>query len=230
MNKKIPYTLIDTAGQITAVIDVPVSRAQQPEVAKPLMAKIKNIGQVCFIEKDNSTPRLQMMGNELSVNGIVAGSFYLLQILKKIKITLKTSGLNETFLAQKNNGSVSIYFPKSLIKSINKNTVILAGIKYFLQSGSVPENLLNDQKNKLIKLCRNYPASGIIFYDNNKIQPLIYVKSTKTFVWETSCGSGSIAFAKVTGFKNIIQPSGKKTLVRFNKETIVYETEVKYEL
>lgn len=48
MKQITPYKLIDTAGQTTAVVDVPVKRIDQPKVAKPIMQAVKYIGQVCF--------------------------------------------------------------------------------------------------------------------------------------------------------------------------------------
>lgn len=135
MINNIPYTLIDTAGQTTAVIDVPVPRSEQPRMAKPLMKSIKNIGQVCFIEKENKLFRLQMMGNELSVNGSLAGAFYLSNKFNIKKFDVGLSGLQKTaeFFDQ------SILFP-GLIKSAATDLVELDGIVYKFIPGFVKPN------------------------------------------------------------------------------------------
>lgn len=227
MNNKIPYTVIDTAGQTTAVISVPVPRKKQPEVAKPLMAAVKNIGQVCFIKKSRrkNIYRLQMMGNELSVNGTMAGAFYLLSKLKKNKIRFETSGLKTLVEAKVKNNSVLIRFSKSMVKSINKNVVSLRGINYLLWPGIKRKRTTKQQKETLLKMARGYPASGIVFYEKNRIQPLIYVKATNTFIWETSCGSGSIAYALISGRSKIVQPSGSTVTIRQTEKSFEYKTQ-----
>lgn len=226
MNNKIPYTVIDTAGQTTAVISVTIPREKQPEVAKPLMTIIKNIGQVCFIKKSGrkNIYRLQMMGNELSVNGTMAGAFYLLNKLKRNKIRFETSGLKTLVEAKVKNSSVLIRFSKTMVKSINKNVVSLRGMNYLLWPGIKRKRTTKQQKETLLKLARNYPASGIVFYERNKIQPLIYVKATNTFVWETSCGSGSIAYALVSGRSKILQPSGSTATIKQTEKSFEYKT------
>ncbi len=224
MKNNIPYTLVDTAGQTTAVIDVFVPRSRQPIIAKPLMKSIKNIGQVCFIEKEKSTYRLQMMGNELSVNGTLAGGFYLMKKLKKEKVIFETSGLKTKLSVTNGANTASIIFPKSLVKSIKNNTVSLQGMKYLLISGLVSAKTTDKQRKILCQLSTNCPAAGIIYYEGDKIQPLIFVKETNTFVWETCCGSASIAYSLISNKKVIKQPSGKIVTVKITSREILYQT------
>lgn len=215
MKNDIPYTLVDTAGQITAVVDVSVSRTQQPIIAKPIMDKIKNIGQVCFIERQGKYFRLQMMGDELSINGTLAGAFYLLEKFRKTKIKLVCSGLSTFIIANKDNNSVSIVIPKQIF-----------GIKFAFVPGFVKEKIMPGWVQILKNLATVFPASGIIFYEANKIQPLIYVRATNTFVWENCCGSASIAYAIRAGYREILQPSGEKIFIKMDSETITYQTRV----
>lgn len=217
MKQYIPYTLVDTAGQTTAVIDVQVSRDQQPIVAKPLMAKIQNIGQVCFIEKENGLYRLQMMGNELSVNGTLAGGNYLLNKLKERSLNVTTSGLKDIIRITKN----TVSFPKSIVVSFSKDFLDFGEICY--QFYPEKEQKLDIKlKNILKKLTLNRPAAGVVYYKGNQIRPIIYVKPTNTFVWETCCGSASIAYSIITEKKVIKQLSGEKIKVGINCKTIIY--------
>ena len=217
MKNTLPYTLIDTAGQTTAVIDVPVPRSKQPTIAQPFMKSVKNIGQVCFIEKENGTYRLQMMGNELSVNGSLAGAFYLSNKLKSDKYEINLSGLQKTaFYFNKN-----IKFPNLIIHK-TKDVVELDGIIYKLIPGFVAPKVTASQKRILQKLAIKYPASGIVYFERNQIQPLLFVKATNTYVWETCCGSASIAYTAISNQKVIVQPSGEKVVIKVRGKDIIY--------
>lgn len=193
---KIDYKLVDTAGQITAVVFGEMKRERQSPVAKSLMKNDPRIEQVVFIVRN----RIQTMGNELCINGSLAGAF--LTIDPKIEI----SGLNKLVRFTKENGSISGKFPINLLINKTQNLIQLTGIVYIISNNKKLTN-----KNSLSKLANKYsvPASGIISYEENKIKPLIYVKDTDSLVWENACGSGSLAYSIFSGFKKIKQPSNK---------------------
>lgn len=81
------------------------------------------------------------------------------------------------------------------------------------------------RKNKLLKYCKEYslPAFGFVAVTDvkDKIQPLVYVVKINSCVWETACGSGSIAYY-LTRYGDrtdlpqigITQPTGKNIYVR----------------
>ena len=71
------------------------------------------------------------------------------------------------------------------------------------------------------------PAFGAIVYEKNKIIPYVYVKNVNSFVKETACGSGSIAFSLFSEYKNIIQPTGEVISIRIKKDKIFVSAEVK---
>lgn len=86
LNKNINYKLVDTAGQITAVVFDVLRRRRYAFVSKYLMNLDKRIEQVVFIEKN----RIQTMGNELCINGSLAGAY----LLKQPK--LEISGIDQS--------------------------------------------------------------------------------------------------------------------------------------
>lgn len=70
------------------------------------------------------------------------------------------------------------------------------------------------------------PACGIIFYQKLtkkrfSITPVVYIRKTKTFVFETSCASGSVALVLNFGLnKSLVkQPSGCNLRVDINSVT-----------
>lgn len=112
-------------------------------------------------------------------------------------------------------------FPK-LIKSTTNNLVELDGIIYKLIPNFVKPKINNFQKNTLKNILKNYEASGLVYFENNKIQPVVYVKDTNTYVWETCCGSASIAYSVISKKKMIEQPSGEKVFVKIQNKDVIY--------
>ena len=53
------------------------------------------------------------------------------------------------------------------------------------------------------------------------------VKKVNSFVKETACGSGSIAFSLFSKYKNIIQPTGEIINIRIKKDKFIISAEVK---
>lgn len=219
--QNLKYKLIDTAGQYTPVFsgfsgDVP----ERLLISKKLLEKYNPlVGQVAFIKNN----QVQMMGNELSINGSIAAGFVLSKNLNQKLVKFKTSGLIKPATVRFNCLTTSIMLPKSIIKSVSNNLVTLQGIKYLVKLG-LPKKLTTSKKQKklLRKLTQNCPAGGIVYYQNNQIKLLVYVKSTNTFIWETACGSGSLAYYLVTKQTNIIQPSGKTINIEdFNDKLII---------
>lgn len=106
----------------------------------------------------------------------------------------------------KKNNSISIQLPLSLFQIKDINVVKLAGIVYIISNNKRCAN-----KTYLNKLANKYsvPASGMIFYKDNNIQPLVYVKDTDSLVWENACGSGSLAYSIFSGINKVRQPSNK---------------------
>jgi diaminopimelate epimerase len=80
------------------------------------------------------------------------------------------------------------------------------------------------RQDQLPKRCKefNLPAFGFIAVKQDTIKPLIYVRETDSTVWETACGSGSVAWyiTQSTGIVErtdrleIKQPTGKAISVR----------------
>ena len=212
MFKKIKYLLVDTAGQVTAVVVTKVPRLKQSDVSKMILKKNKTTEQVLFIERYPNKYRLQMMGNELSINGSLAGLFVLEKAYNIKKIKVEISGLDLPIKATICNNTTEAYFPLSIFKQYKSKTVSLAGISYLLipLNRSVPEFI---QKSKLLLKVKaktlTIPAMGIIFFKKGYIKPLVYVKDTNSFIWESACGSGSLSYYIYSGISKIKQPSNK---------------------
>lgn len=222
------YTAIDTAGQKTAVIAAKFLRREQPLAAKLIMTVDPIIEQVAFLEKPNGLYRSQMMGNELSVNGSLAGGYLVSKIANKSSISLEISGMNCRVQAIRKAGSISINFPSSIVQKVTARSVYLQGIRYLLKKGFPASQLTNPKRRReLIKFCGQAPAAGIIFYEKDKIVPLVYVRSTNSLVWENACGSGSLAFYLRTGISKVRQLNNQIITITKNSDKLTISSPVK---
>jgi len=211
--KNINYKLVDTAGQITAVVLSEIKRDTQSSISKDLMNYDSKIEQVVFIEKN----KIQTMGNELCINGSLAGAY-----LSDNSI-IEISGLNESTKFIKQKSYISARFPINIVQNKVRNIIQLTGIVYIISNNKKLANkiYLNKLANKY-----NIPASGIIFFDKNKITPIVYVRDTDTLVWENACASGSLAYFLFSGYTKIKQPSNKFIEINILKKYITIKVRV----
>jgi hypothetical protein len=210
---KIKY--INTAGQITAVITSKINNKELAIISKSIMQKSPELDQVGYLQKDT----FQMMGGELSINGLLAAAIL-------VKGSSQINGLD--FIVEQN--QVSLTFPRSLIIKVdNKSKIVsLKGITYQVIPGlSTNEKVSNKNILCLKKLSLKSPASGLIYCQDNQIQPLIYVKATNSYIWERACGSGSLAYSLVTGNRVVVQPAGSTISFKITKDIITVTTTVK---
>lgn len=231
MTNKKPYLMIDTAGQLTPVFTQPVPRNQQAAVGAELLKKYPNAGQVAFLEKRRKRAtgyRARMMGGELSINGSLASAYVLAKKENKSSVRLYVSGLNRQVEASLGKSVISISLPLSVIKSVNGSIVFFTGIKFLVQRGFPKQKKLTQkQKTSLDKMASSSPAAGIVFYKRSTIVPVVRVKATQTTVWETACGSGSLAYYLVTGQGKVKQPSGSTITINKNNDKLTITVPVK---
>ena len=162
-----------------------------------------DVEQVGFVEEKNGLLYLNMMGGELCINGTIA-----LASLCGEKGKLFTSGLRGPVFYR--NIKDKTFIGLTVNYQQIKNKVFIEGIGYIYLKRKV-----NNPKTFLISLCLQYnlPAFGIIYFRDNKIIPIVYVKQTDSLFEESACGSGSIAFSILTKKTNITQPTGKRIIV-----------------
>ncbi|MEX0895944.1 MAG: hypothetical protein WDZ94_03315 [Patescibacteria group bacterium] len=218
-------TYIDTAGQITAIFASRVAKTARSSLATTLL-KEKSCEQVAFLDMKSAPPRLEMMGDELCINGTIASAFLISDLLGTNQSDLEIPLLTKTINFTVDRSRVTVQFPlSSLVKDVLENRVILAGISYQIIPG-IPkrQKLTNLQKQILNNLAKTNPAAGLIFYENNVIKPVIYVKKTNSVIWEQACGSGSLAFSLSTGITQVTQPSKEVITIKATNDTLSIST------
>lgn len=118
---------------------------------------------------------------------------------------------------------------ESAVDSTKMKIVDLGGIVHVIVDGKLPDNYteLHRHYTECLNLS-DRAAVGVLWCDktgdNIVMHPVVWVKSIDTFFYETSCGSGSIAVAVVSGVNKIIQPSGQTIKVEINDDSVVLES------
>ena len=227
------YQQITIAGQTTALVAQNLDQADRVSAAQKIMQKSNTIEQVGFLDQSALPyPTFTMMGGELSLIGSLTAGFTLLN-KKKGQVTFQTSGILSPISVKLSRLTCSLQIPANRAIGQAPDQVSLGGIS-FLVVNRIPRNqMMTDfEQESLQELLLNSPAAGIVFYQNNQIYPVVKVANTNTLVWESACGSGSVAFYLVSGCSKIIQPSGAILTVSRENDTLqlsVLRKDITYE-
>ena len=199
-------------GNSTALIyGCPV--ADRDKTSKKLL---KDVEQVGFVSTKATLPKLTMMGGELCINATLA---FASTLDKNGELT--TSGLKNP-IPYSNNGSTTIQIPFKFKQ--DENVILLDGIGFILYDTKERSEI---KKSELSDLSKKYklPAFGGIIYKKNKIIPYVYVAGVNSFVKETACGSGSVAFSIFSGINDVVQPTEK--IISIKKKTEFFDISAK---
>lgn len=184
-------------GNSTALVyDCPPPERDQ--ISRELLQEVE---QVAFVITNTTIPALVMMGGELCINATLAFASTL-----ESKGILKTSGLKDIINYSNENSLATIEIAPQFKRE--QNVILLEGIGYVLYNAEEKSDI---KKLDLVRRCKKHglPAFGGILYNQNKITPYVYVDQVGSFVRETACGSGSLAFHIFSGIEKVVQPTGR---------------------
>ena len=200
-------------GNPTALVyDCPI--ADRDETSKKLLKKVE---QVSFVSTKATLPKLTMMGGELCINATLA---FASTLDKSGKLT--TSGLKNPIFYSNKNITTTIQIPFKFKK--DNKIILLDGIGFILYDTKEKSEL---KKSELSDLSKKYnlPAFGGIIYNKNAIIPYVYVVGVNSFVKETACGSGSVAFSIFSGIEDVVQPT--KEIISIKKKAEFFDISTK---
>lgn len=215
----VSFIKISPTQNVTILVDSPIPRDQQPQIAAQLLA-YDGVGgeQVGFLEPptlSGARMRLQMMGGEFCGNATMSLGALLAQRDdmadgERREFPLEISGANDLvncFIERCGNlyrGTVRMPLPESL-RSIVLPTdagemtfplIALPGISHVIVSAAIglkAEEIESRIRgwNETIRA----DALGVLLYDESAhtLAPIVYVPSTDSAVWERGCGSGTAA-------------------------------------
>jgi len=239
------YVIQRPSGNDTAlvygIIEDPLERQQindqimnmypVDDEAVDMLPRVEQVGFVSFSEEGN---RLMMAGGEFCGNATRSAVFMALKG-KPGQTTITVSGCSKPLQAGINeNGDVWTEMP--VLSDLNavqdgnvpdEQVVTMEGISHIIKYLSPDSESLSrsELKQRAMELIRSYgleelPASGVMFTKEKdgiySIDPIVFVKSINTLIFESGCGSGStavaLAQAKKTGASvvnmPIMQPTG----------------------
>jgi hypothetical protein len=187
----------------------------RPGLTKGLLGQC-GVEQVGYLLDELSPPVFAMMGNELSVNGLLAAA-------RDMQLSggniVGVGDMVVDFQNTLKQTSITLPLKYNIEKSDNDTTIVFEAIGYIINATEpTKENL----KKRMQEECeaRKLPAFGYVWSYLNLIRPYVYVKETDTLVAETACGSGSVAAyiaASMGGLQapaDVVQPSGKTITVQ----------------
>lgn len=238
------FIVLNPAGNITAlVLDETVKREDYKNVSREILKFNKSIEQVGFLKRliidDKTIFRLEMMGMEFCGNASRAFACFLYYsgFETNNNFVFSTSGIDDIieahvkFIKEKEYfSSIKLPFDKDtnevletkIIDNIEVNIVTLDGITHVL----INEDVMKFDETKYLEYVKyfikklklgNLPAVGIIWYNQFKIKPVVWVKGTDTYYYENACGSGSLALGLYYALNKNIK---KIDVVQKNNEII----------
>lgn len=214
---ELSYYKINPTGNITLIVETPVLRESQSRIAAELMALCKEAEQVGFLENPSGSAaevRLQMMGGEFCGNASISAAA-LTASSKGIdngSICLEVSGVDKPLdigIAKKCDkvyrGTVNMPLPKKIesicIDSKDFPIVHFEGISHIVADNTLEKSFAEAN---IRSICSelNVDALGIMFVDGGRLEPFVYVASTDSAVWESSCASGTTAVTAFSAYKH----------------------------
>lgn len=210
------YEILNPSGNITALVTKDVPREKYKEISNEIMKNNPNIEQVGFLKKySNSIFRLEMAGLEFCGNASRAFACFLVKekYINTEKFEISVTGYDNLIgcIVEKKGedyfSTIDLKFLKPIDDFIENKTlndqkisvVYLPGISHtFLDQRRFKfdeDNCLKEAKKIIQQLnLTKLPAVGVIWFDGNQINPVVYVKDIDSLFYENSCGSGSIAY------------------------------------
>lgn len=231
----VTFAKVLPGGNSTILVESPIPAMDRPAVANALMSPaMLSAEQVGFLvtPPKGMDARLEMMGGELCVNALRSLSALLFhRDSTKSRCLLSTSGTTDPVVCENKRGTDGNIFTTLTLElrpdiewlEDGCDLVRLDGIAHILRRVSAiptPEklrSLFDGLQKKYKDRLASFPAFGIIPFreegETIEIFPIVYVRQTDTTVFETGCGSGSIAIAlrmnpSPSRMLSIRQPSG----------------------
>ncbi|MBN1684088.1 MAG: hypothetical protein JW855_01435 [Gammaproteobacteria bacterium] len=227
------YNIYRPSGNDTALVR---AKILDPHLKKlindAILKKHTFVEQVGFIYQENGQFYLEMAGGEFCGNATRSAVVMFLNGEKNQEIAIHVSGVIGVLNAgidSEGNVYTEIPIPKSnfIQECADYSIIKLEGIVHFIVPQKTPiknkekaKQLAKNLLNKDSTIIKDFLAAGVIFLTKQKhdfyIEPVVFVKSIKTFFYETACGSGTIAIGLLEAFRqkknvkiNICQPSKK---------------------
>lgn len=220
MNEMIHVTMADPAGNRTAFVEEPMDRALYAPVGNILLQdEALHAEQVGYILADHAgvDGAMCMMGGEFCGNATRSFGYLIGQRMGKKPgetVRVSVSGASEilTVTMEEDGANVSMPAPQSVMpmdfalssgETVSYPVVALEGISHVLIERDAADEQIAADVLRHMKEKTDVEAAGTIFIhrivpaEENAFDvdmtPVVWVRETDSTVWESSCGSGSLA-------------------------------------
>ena len=231
----IRYVTLNPTGNLTCLVLDPVAEKDRGRVTNALINRCEQVG---YLETPKIYPgcaraRLQMMGGEFCGNATMGTAAWLamqdgLAIGEKEEIVLEVSGAEMPVLCmvrreiQGWTGRVDMP-PVLGTEEIQEDgkvftAVHMTGMTHLIHTGERMKKPEAEAVLRAVAAELPAPAVGLLQWEETEgcMTPLVYVRESRTMIWETACGSGSAAIgawkALAAGGSmqvSVVQPGGK---------------------
>ena len=202
------YILMDPTGNLTLLVDTPVSPALQPRAAARLMEREPAAEQVGFVSFSGGEVRLRMAGGEFCGNASMCAAALGLRQAGRNEgtITVHVAGAERPVPVTVSalpeggwRGAVSMPPPLSLDTTALPDGQLLPVVRFPGIAHVILEDAPGRENAEVLakQWCRalGTEALGLMFLDRRAeaLTPLVYVPGADTLFWERSCASGTAA-------------------------------------
>ena len=198
---RVQVRYLNPAGNITAVVLSPVSPELRPALSRAIMAggRAEQVG-FAALPRLGGDCRIEMMGGEFCGNAV--RSYGYLQKNGMAALSVEISGATApvpvTVDPMQRSAFADMPLPLGVdwvsVRGKQYPLIQCQGICHLLALETEPDPaFLEKARPELNRL--EQEAWGIMFLSGLQLTPAVYVKSTDSLVWESSCGSGSVAAA-----------------------------------
>lgn len=205
---KLSIRVANPAGNITVFVMNEVMQEQYAAVASRLLS-LPEYGaeQVAFhtAPRMGGDGRIQMMGGEFCGNATRSFGYLLSTLLPGgpdtvlVEISGAEQPLSVSVDRQGGRSETEMPLPAELRKILFEgeayDAVCFDGIIHTIVPGAPRGQEFCDQFLRELRVSLPASAYGLLFLEDDRMTPLVYVCETDSLIWESSCGSGSMAVA-----------------------------------
>lgn len=239
------FVIAAAAGNVTAikVLNQALTRAEYERIGRDLIEsnRAQQVEQAGFLIINDG--HFEMSGGEFCGNAARAVAILWSKIKNQEKVEFTMSGFpgRVSGLVQALGGEkfrVTCEFPGMplIVRPLNlefpATLVDLGGIVHVVVEADFPRETYTEEHRRLTQELNlgQREAVGVVWVKkigtSVKMDPVVWVKGVDSFFYETSCGSGSIAVAKVLPVEEIIQPTGEIISVLINDKVVTLKSEM----
>ena len=243
------YLITAAGGNGTAIKIIPaeLSRDEYARDGAEIGTRMESLGaeQSGFLVQ--SIKHFEMAGGEFCGNASRAAAVLFSRLLGTQSVSFTVSGFSGTVNAEvettgTNTYRVSVSFPGlpvdarevTVLDTAQAYLVDLGGIVHVLIEGVFPAEVSEYKRQHRLIVeqlgLAERGAVGVIWYTRRdeivRINPVVWVKTVDTFFYEQSCGSGSIAAAKITGANIVRQPTEQDISVSIENNVVTLSSEM----